>query len=59
MYLSITNIYLNDIEIIDARARELLTKYVHDHMTMEGFMGGCDISTPEGILRADVELINK
>jgi hypothetical protein len=46
------------VEQSKQKAQELYEKYVTNQMVNECFWGGIGIQTPEGLLIAEVELIN-
>ena len=50
----IKKIYLDEVEKTEEEGKELLIKYVQDYMTLEGFLAGIPVKTPEGMLRAEV-----
>lgn len=55
-FMHIIKVFLDEVEISMSQARDLLNKHVRTYIVMESFMGGIPVETPEGMLRADVEL---
>ena len=53
--MHITKVFLNEVEITMSQARDILNKHVRTFITMEAFLGGIPVETPEGMFRADVE----